>query len=116
MKIACIADASNDQEGRQHDGCLSVPQRLLFLIRYCVRTEASGFRLRLRFCRGKVRDEKQREDRHEDHGGQGIHGRLDAAAHLTVDQGGKCIDPGAPRKVGDDKVVERHRKRHQKAR
>ena len=116
VEIARIADTSHDQKGRQHNGCLSGPQRFLSVIRHCILPKASRSRLRLRLRRGKVCDEKQSKDRHEDHSGQSIHRRLDAAAHLTVDQGRQCIDPGTSRKVGDDKIIQRHCKRHQETR
>ena len=116
VQVAGICHASNDQEGGKHDRCLSGPCRFLSTVRCCVRSEAARSRLRLRFCRSKVCNEQQREHSHKDHCGERVHGRLDAAAHLTVDQRGQGVDPGAFCEVGDDKIIQRHRKRHQEAR
>ena len=69
----------------------------------------------LLFLRSKIADQKQGQDSHEDHGGQCVHGRLDAAAHLTVDQGGQGVDAGASGKVGNDEIIQGHGVGQQKA-
>ena len=71
---------------------------------------AGGF-----FLRGKVGDHQKHQDCHENQRGQGVHRRLDASAHLAVDQAGYGIHPGTSCKVRNDKIIEGHRKCHQKA-
>ena len=64
--------------------------------------------------RGEVGNQEKSQHRYEDHRGQGIHGGLDASAHLTVNQGRQSIDASASGKVGDDEIVQRHGKGHEK--
>ena len=59
----------------------------------------------------------KRQDKHccKNHSRKCVHGRPDAAADFTVNQGGQSIDAGAAGEVGDNKIIQRHGEGQQKA-
>lgn len=65
--------------------------------------------------RCKVADQQQYQHGDKDNGGKRIHGWLNAPANLAVYEGRQGVDACAAGKMGDDEVVQRHRKRQQKA-
>ena len=78
-------DKQNQRAGKSQNAVLDLVVAFAALDGLCVNHSriAGGF-----FLRGKVGDHQEHQDCHENQRGQGIHRRLDASAHLAVDQGG----------------------------